>query len=410
MVAMVRGDGCRRALPNDYDFLRLPSLALLLRPRPAAERRHNNNKSKGFCMNEAAQAPVGREIPIEFRASGGEYFRIWIVNLLLTIITFGIYSAWAKVRRLRYFYGSTALDGSSFEYHGRPIAILKGRLIALFVYLLIVILGQINPVINLFMAPLIIFGLPWIIMRSRLFQMRMSSWRGLRFNFHGRYGGSLAAFIGWPILAVLTIGALYPLAMWKQVKYLLQNNAFGTQRFAFLTRIGSFYRFCLIGVAVAIGVFAAIAGLVSLLFGSMSAAQSLATNGVDPTDLLRILLSGKFLLSLLVYAAGLMLITAYFRSRMLNASIGGVQVGPHRVYSRLALWPMFFILATNLLAMIVTLGLFYPWAKVRSMRYQFANTGVIASGDLNQFVAEANQGVSAIGEEVSDIFDIDFGF
>jgi Zn-dependent protease with chaperone function len=68
-------------------------------------------------------------VPFEFRATGAEYLRIWIVNLLLTIVTVGIYSAWAKVRRLRYFYGSTALDGASFEYHGKPLAILKGRLI-----------------------------------------------------------------------------------------------------------------------------------------------------------------------------------------------------------------------------------------------------------------------------------------
>jgi uncharacterized membrane protein YjgN (DUF898 family) len=63
-------------------------------------------------------------IPFEFRGSGAEYFRIWIVNLLLTIVTLGIYSAWAKVRRLRYFYGNTYLDGHSFEFHGRPLAIL----------------------------------------------------------------------------------------------------------------------------------------------------------------------------------------------------------------------------------------------------------------------------------------------
>ena len=68
-------------------------------------------------------------LPFEFRGNGGEYFRIWIVNLLLTIVTLGIYSAWAKVRRLRYFYGNTVLDGQSFEYHGQPLAILKGRLI-----------------------------------------------------------------------------------------------------------------------------------------------------------------------------------------------------------------------------------------------------------------------------------------
>jgi hypothetical protein len=42
--------------------------------------------------------------PIEFTGTAGEYFGIWIVNILLTIVTVGFYSAWAKVRRKRYFY------------------------------------------------------------------------------------------------------------------------------------------------------------------------------------------------------------------------------------------------------------------------------------------------------------------
>src|SRR5213078_3713410 len=78
----------------------------------------------------AANAAAGKRHPVEFTARAGEYFRIWIVNLALTIVTLGIYSAWAKVRKLRYFYGHTRIDGESFEYRANPIAILKGRLIA----------------------------------------------------------------------------------------------------------------------------------------------------------------------------------------------------------------------------------------------------------------------------------------
>src|SRR5271167_2635068 len=70
-----------------------------------------------------------------FSGRGAEYFGIWIVNLLLTIITLGIYSAWAKVRRLKYFYRHTELAGSSFDFHGSPTKILIGRAIALLMLL-----------------------------------------------------------------------------------------------------------------------------------------------------------------------------------------------------------------------------------------------------------------------------------
>ena len=69
---------------------------------------------------------VTRYEPFRFTGTGGEYFRIWIVNVMLSVVTLGIYSAWAKVRRLQYFYRHTRISGASFDYHGNPLAILKG--------------------------------------------------------------------------------------------------------------------------------------------------------------------------------------------------------------------------------------------------------------------------------------------
>jgi uncharacterized membrane protein YjgN (DUF898 family) len=364
-------------------------------------------------MTEGAKPAVtSREIPLEFRANGGEYFRIWIVNLLLTIVTLGIYSAWAKVRRLRYFYGNTSLDNSSFEYHGKPIAILKGRLIAVAVYAVAAIGGRISPVISIVLFPLFIFGVPWIIMRSRMFQMRMTSWRGLRFNFRGSYGGALGAFIGWPVLAVFTLMILLPFAFFKQVKYIVSNTSYGKADISTAATAGDFYRFCLIGLAITIGVFAVFGIVVGVVLGKGSLAQTMLGAGAEggPAAALRLLFSAGFLMAIAAYALALMLVTAWFRANMLNTSIGRASVGPNEIYSRLKTWPLFAILFTNMLGMIVTLGLFYPWAKVRALRYQLANTGVRVNGDLNQFMADNSAGISAVSEGVGDVFDIDFGF
>src|SRR5271154_6094945 len=69
--------------------------------------------------------------PLHFAGNGAEYFGIWVVTLLLTIVTLGIYSPWAKVRWLQFFYPHTELAGSSFDFHGSPMKILIGRVIAL---------------------------------------------------------------------------------------------------------------------------------------------------------------------------------------------------------------------------------------------------------------------------------------
>jgi uncharacterized membrane protein YjgN (DUF898 family) len=351
-------------------------------------------------------APAARELPFEFRATGAEYFRIWIVNLLLSIVTLGIYSAWAKVRRLRYFYGSTSLEGSSFEYHGSPRAILRGRVIVVLCYLVFVGITRLWPWAQIVFLPLVLFGVPWVIVRARLFQMRMTSWRGLRFNFHGQYGGALAAYVGWPLLSVLSLGVLWPYALWKQAQFLVTHGAYGAQRFGFTTRAGTYFRFCFIGLAIAVGV-----GIVAIVvvgfFAGAAATRVIGPGGVpapaDPRLAATFAVTGAVVAGLVALFSG-----AYFRVRFVNASVGGATIGPHALRSQLRFWPYLGITLTNLLAMIVTLGLFYPWARVRLMRYQLAHTSVLAHGDTGQFIASADTAASAVGEEASDFFDIDF--
>src|SRR4030088_3281076 len=97
---------------------------------------------RGAAANVAGPA---KRHPVEFTADSGEYFRIWIVNLALTIVTLGIYSAWAKVRKRRYFYGHTRIDGEAFEYRANPLAILKGRIIAFVLFVAFSIVSQYAP-------------------------------------------------------------------------------------------------------------------------------------------------------------------------------------------------------------------------------------------------------------------------
>jgi uncharacterized membrane protein YjgN (DUF898 family) len=183
-------------------------------------------------------------LPFEFRGDGAEYFRIWIVNLLLTIVTLGIYSAWAKVRRMRYFYGNTILDGHGFEYHAKPIQILKGRIIIVVAYFVFLLIIKAVPLLALLALPLAIVGVPWIIVKARTFQMRVTSYRNLRFNFHGDYGGAMSAFIGWYFVTAISLGIVFPMWLHKRVSYVLGNSAYGKTQFRFVTPSGRFWAFC----------------------------------------------------------------------------------------------------------------------------------------------------------------------
>jgi uncharacterized membrane protein YjgN (DUF898 family) len=82
-------------------------------------------------MDRGPVAPVGQpvSVPLVFKGSVAEYFRVWIVNTCLTLLTFGVFSAWAKVRKKRYLYAHTELSGVPFRYLAAPIPILKGRIL-----------------------------------------------------------------------------------------------------------------------------------------------------------------------------------------------------------------------------------------------------------------------------------------
>ena len=349
--------------------------------------------------------PVARgTIPFKFTATGAEYFRIWIVNLLLTLVTLGIYSAWAKVRRLRYFYGSTSLADSTFEYHGQPIQILKGRLIAIAALIVYSTTTHFWPLTIFVLGPLLAFAVPWVVVRSRKFQMQVTSWRNLRFRFHGTYGGALAAYIGWAIVAVATLYTMLPHLLYKRVKFLLSETSFGGQRFGFNKTVGPYYKLyyvtlliglgAMVGAVIVMGVLGAIIGIAGMAAPSPKSVGSI---------FLSLVMSGVFALIFLP-------IVSSFERKFLNENFDGLRVGPHTVRCRLETWRLAQIYITNLLGMIFTLGLFYPWARVRRMKYQFESMSLETVGSLDGFVAEADKAQSATGEELGEFFDVDFGF
>jgi uncharacterized membrane protein YjgN (DUF898 family) len=149
-----------------------------------------------------------RELRLSFVGSGSEYFRIWIVNLFLSILTLGIYSAWAKVRREQYFHRNTLLDGSGFDYHGNPKAILKGRVIAVGLVAILFLIGVWKPGYDYLMLLLYSPLIPWLLVRSFIFRARNTSFRGLRFNFLGTYKGACRAFVGYFLLFIALNGTI----------------------------------------------------------------------------------------------------------------------------------------------------------------------------------------------------------
>ena len=148
---------------------------------------------------------------IEFKGKALEYFGIWLANILLTVVTIGIFSAWAKVRRLRYFYNNTNILENSFAYHATGWQIFKGRLIAFVVIIILGIVSSYMPGFSFVIFIIIFFLSPFIINSSLRFNARMVSFRNIRFNWHGNYKQTLLYFVLGPVISFFSLGFLQPL-------------------------------------------------------------------------------------------------------------------------------------------------------------------------------------------------------
>jgi len=126
------------------------------------------------------QESVPRPLLIEFTGSGSEYFRIWIVNLLLTLVTVGLYLPWAKVRRLRYFYSNTLIDSDPLHFHGSPLQMFKGFVIVVVGFILYSLAGKFSPTAGLIAFVVLAAVWPVLFRSSLCFRLSNTSWRGLR--------------------------------------------------------------------------------------------------------------------------------------------------------------------------------------------------------------------------------------
>jgi uncharacterized membrane protein YjgN (DUF898 family) len=341
-----------------------------------------------------------------FHGSGGEYFRIWIVNLLLTILTLGIYSAWAKVRRNRYIYGNLELAGSRLDYLAKPLVILRGRLIALALLAAVFAAQSLLPV--LYIGSFLLLGLvtPWLIVRARMFNMRYTSYRNIRFGFKPAYGESYKTIMLYGLAAVLTLGLAAPYSHYKRDSFVIGNTRFGNLDFRLGTVANKFYLAYFLGIGLGVLLIAPVSGLLAQF--SLSARNPAA----DPGSMLSILSLAPAVAALLFYyVVGKFTASYILRIATNNTTIGtDVDSGQcHRLGCDWSLPGMLWIYLSNVVAIAFSLGLLTPWAQMRILKYQLDHTWLDIEGDLNSVVAVQEQAVSSLGEEIGDVFDVDIG-
>ncbi|MBL6937208.1 MAG: DUF898 domain-containing protein [Alphaproteobacteria bacterium] len=355
-------------------------------------------------MNAVWRAPetdVATTHAVEFRGTGREYFRVWLVNVTLTLLTLGLYGPWAKVRTRRYFYGVTSLAGHSFDYHAAPMRILLGRIViagVLFAGLVSLQLGR-WAVAMWAIAAIAVF--PLLVRQAIRFNARNTSWRGVRFNFHARYREALFACVLLPLAGLLTL-FLLPAARGAWDRFRVNHLSFDGRLFRVEYSPARMFAIFATGFVLIVGVLVAMIGATMGVLVFTTRMHDVARHviiPVDPTSFTQVFT--------LLFGTCAFFIAMFVMQMANNLTLSNTTIeGRHRIVSKPSPARVALILLGNAVLIALTLGLFWPFAKVRLARYRMSQISVIAQGDLDAFTAEALEMQSTMGRELSGLLEI----
>lgn len=341
-----------------------------------------------------------------FHGNGASFFMICLVNTLLSIITCGIFLPWAFVRSRRYIYENMELNGARFHYHAKGSALfLSWFILAIIVAILCFIESTITHSEEIMFAPWVfILFLPFMTVKSLSYHAAMTTLNNVRFGFHCSMLQAWWVMLGMPILAVILLVAIFSgcglilgepanlnailiriacgfvigaiafaiingIVYRNWIELFSRNTRFGIHQFKLDLDISKCIIISLIALAIVIPF---ILVIIKILMASLNHLLLGSLNG----------LGGLITLAYLLYIVGLLISSAYAFAALRNYAFNNLTLGDNiRFRSSLT----FFGMAVNLLLLtfgsLITLGLAYPWLKIRFVRYQANHTTV--SGHLD---------------------------
>lgn len=341
-----------------------------------------------------------------FHGNAREYFGIWIVNLLLSIVTLGIYSAWAKVRTNKYFYQNTEIADRRFDYHATGMQILIGRIIIVAAFIIFQLLALV-PLALLLVIIGFLFLFPWLVTRSLRFNARVTTWANVRFNFDGKPGRAFLVYLLYPVLSALTLYLAYPFADRARRRFVVGHHLIGRSRLSFDSGIGPFYMAMLAFVGVVlVTLVLTFAGTIPTLMQLFSDGSFRANRGFDGMESFVWILVRAYIGAAVAFVLGGMVYAAMMR----NIIYCGTKIeGGHALHSDMPVGGYVWVGLSNAVVVIITLGLMLPWAKVRMARFLAAHTQVMIAGDLDAFIGDILPEGGAFGDAYTDMEAIDLG-
>lgn len=398
-------------------------------------------------------AVAQQTLDIRFTASGSEYFRIWIVNLLLTLVTLTLYLPFARARKTTYFQNNTLVGGHALGFHADPWKMFRGYLVALGLGLGYWAVTKLAPAFAWIALLVLLAVWPALWRASLQFRLRNTSWRGVRLDFAGDMLGAYLALLPFfiPALAIVpflpeleametegdlpsgNIGAIIGftvlgfmlLAPWlvaRLKRYQQGGYMFAQERTQLNASTWSFYllniKTAVVSMVVASG---AVMGLLILVVIGIVIALGAGASMqmMDPTfweesfaSTTGVVIGVVFVFLLVFVFYGLMPLftTAYYQSRSQNLIWRNTASQHIQFNSQLTYNATIKTMAANWALILITLGLYWPFAQVNMTRLRLQSININLEGNVDEWVGTAqNQQQNVLGDAAGDFFGIDMG-
>jgi len=283
-----------------------------------------------------------------------------------------------------------------------------------------------------------------------MFSMKMTSFSNVRFSFTGTVKESYVNFLFYPLgiilgfvalgvlsnmvmpyfqteetastliwnitsvvlVVVFVLSSIYAFAFIKKnnTEYIINNTCFGQGIFMVNLKVKKFFTIALKSIAIFIGSFVVISIIMSLvggleMFTTLSNLEETIEKGALPygfVPIIALTYLSLILVSILVASYAMTRERKYiFKHMKLDMNMSFVSTLRARDFA----W----VMLSNFVMIVLSVGFAFPWAKVRMAKLLLSNTVIDIDIGFDRYFSNIDNKVSSLAEQIGDAFDIDIG-
>ncbi|MBE9528772.1 MAG: DUF898 domain-containing protein, partial [Proteobacteria bacterium] len=299
---------------------------------------------------------------LTFHGTGKTLFGIYIVNMLLSVATLGVYFFWGKAKVRRYLFSGSAFMGERFSYTGTGKELFAGKIRA--TGLLFVVFGppnllseMVHPALGLLALPAILMFPPIARTLTMRYRMSRSLWRNIQFSFRGTVNDAIKLYLLGTLKSIITLGFHYPTYYIDKQTFWRSNTWYGGENFDYDGE----------------------------------------TTGVRKT-----IITGSLLTVLTLGLYGFWLSAKLARYNWAHTTYKGLRFKFTATGRDVLNYQI-----TNVLLLVFTLGLAMAWVQKRKIDFNFKHLKIEGDIDFKE-VEQSAENAKATGESLAPGLDIDF--